>query len=169
MGQQQLLLLTLTLVIVGLATVTGIDAFYENRRKAEADTLVFNLVRLAGVAQAWKIQPAILGGGASAEGFAGITQGFDRLGWPTTQWQVTAAGGDGRTTRENVRCYRPNDRSLYCPVPQFSGAEGSLVIYGLSSVLDPTGDSFSDDEMQVVAFTTVSGTTPDDVVTEVLF
>ena len=66
MGQQQLLLLVLGTVIVGLAVVVGIDAFSENRNKSNADALVNDAVRLASDAQAWRLKPAAFGGGADA-------------------------------------------------------------------------------------------------------
>lgn len=66
MGQQQLLLLVLGIVIVGLAVVVGIQAFGENQKKANSDALVNDAVRIASDAQAWKLKPAAFGGGADA-------------------------------------------------------------------------------------------------------
>ncbi len=82
MGQQQLLLLVLGIVIVGLAIVVGIQAFSENKKKANADALVMDVIRIASDAQAWKLKPAAFGGGASVTGFTGVT--FEQLGYPTT-------------------------------------------------------------------------------------
>ena len=62
MGQQQLLLLVLGIVIVGLAVVVGIQAFGENQDKANADALVNDGVRIASDAQAWALKPAAFGG-----------------------------------------------------------------------------------------------------------
>ena len=45
MGQQQLLLLVLGIVIVGLAVVVGIQAFSENQRKANADAMTIPRTR----------------------------------------------------------------------------------------------------------------------------
>ena len=67
MGQQQLLLLVLGIVIVGLAVVVGIQAFGENQKKANADAMVNDGVRIASDAQAWKLKPAAFGGGADKE------------------------------------------------------------------------------------------------------
>ena len=47
MGQQQLLLLVLGIVIVGLAVVVGIQAFSENQKKSNADALVNDAIRIA--------------------------------------------------------------------------------------------------------------------------
>jgi len=73
MGQQQLLLLVLGIVIVGLAVVVGIQAFGENQKKANADALTNDGVRIASDAQAWKLKPAAFGGGADKSGFDGLS------------------------------------------------------------------------------------------------
>lgn len=73
MGQQQLLLLVLGIVIVGLAVVVGIQAFSENQKKANADALVNDAIRIASDAQAWKLKPAAFGGGASASNWTGLS------------------------------------------------------------------------------------------------
>lgn len=57
MGQQQLLLLVLGIVIVGLAVVVGIQAFSENQKQANADQMVNDAIRIASDAQAWKLKP----------------------------------------------------------------------------------------------------------------
>ena len=78
MGQQQLLLLVLGIVIVGLAVVVGIQAFSENKKKANADALVNDAIRIASDAQAWKLKPAAFGGGADEllnDGFTGLLLG----------------------------------------------------------------------------------------------
>ena len=67
MGQQQLLLLVLGIVIVGLAVVVGIQAFGENQKKANADALVNDAIRIASDAQAWKLKPQAFGGGANGD------------------------------------------------------------------------------------------------------
>lgn len=62
MGQQQLILLVLATIIVGIAIVVGIDAFTVNKTRANADALTQDLVRMASDAQAWKQTPAPFGG-----------------------------------------------------------------------------------------------------------
>ena len=85
MGQQQLLLLVLGIVIVGLAVVVGIQAFGENQKKANSDAMVNDGVRIASDAQAWKLKPAAFGGGGaltSSTDFTGLT--FQQLGYEVT-------------------------------------------------------------------------------------
>ena len=63
MGQQQLLLLVLGIVIVGLAVVVGIQAFGENQKKSNQDAMVNDGIRIASDAQAWALKPEAFGGG----------------------------------------------------------------------------------------------------------
>ena len=79
MGQQQLLLLVLGIVIVGLAVVVGIQAFGENQKKANSDALVNDAVRIASDAQAWKLKPAAFGGGAADADFTDFS--FEQVGY----------------------------------------------------------------------------------------
>ncbi len=65
MGQQQLLLLVLGVVLVGLAVVVGISAFDEGKKKSNLDQLTSDAVRLAAGVQAWKMKPNATGGGKS--------------------------------------------------------------------------------------------------------
>jgi len=91
MGQQQLLLLVLGIVIVGLAVVVGIQAFSENMKKANSDALVNDAIRIASDAQAWKLKPAAFGGGADATLFTGAS--LAQLGYEVN--------GDGEYTNLN--------------------------------------------------------------------
>ena len=83
MGQQQLLLLVLGIVIVGLAVVVGIQAFSENMKKANSDALVNDAIRIASDIQAWKLKPAAFGGGAGAD--------FDDVTWAQLGYTVNAS------------------------------------------------------------------------------
>ncbi len=81
MGQQQLLLLVLGIVIVGVAVVAGIQAFGDGSRKADRDALSGEAMNVVGAVQAWKAKPAPFGGGVDASAFTGIS--FAGLGRPT--------------------------------------------------------------------------------------
>lgn len=67
MGQQQLLLLVLGIIIVGMAVISGIEAFDINRQKAREDAEHQLIMELASHAQVWKTKPAILGGGENGD------------------------------------------------------------------------------------------------------
>jgi hypothetical protein len=62
MGQQQLLLLVLATVIVGLATVAGINAFEQNQQQATADAMTQEAMRIASDIQAIALKPDQMGG-----------------------------------------------------------------------------------------------------------
>lgn len=87
MGQQQLLLLVLGVVIVGMAMVSGIQVFAETRMRLERDLLVSEAMDIIVGFQAWKHTPRMLGGGREGAGFKGVTfhaigrtQGVNRAG-----------------------------------------------------------------------------------------
>ena len=62
MGQQQLLLLVLATVIVGLGTVAGIQAFDENQTQSTQDVLTERAVSIASEFKAVTSKPKSLGG-----------------------------------------------------------------------------------------------------------
>ena len=79
MGQQQLLLLVLGIVIVGLAVVAGINAFDENQQKSSEDALTNEAFRIASDAKAWYNKPTQYdGGGSDKSNLSSIT--WDDIG-----------------------------------------------------------------------------------------
>ncbi len=62
MGQQQLLLLVLGIVVVAFAIVSGFFIFEENLKKNNAEALITDAINIATAAQAWKVTPAAFGG-----------------------------------------------------------------------------------------------------------
>ena len=66
MGQQQLLLLVLGIVIVGIAIIVGINAYSENNTRANWDALLQDGLRMASDAQSWKGKPELFGGSPDA-------------------------------------------------------------------------------------------------------
>lgn len=84
MGQQQLLLLVLSTVIVGLATVGGIQAFSENQAQATQDALVQRAMNIGNDVLAAHNEPSQFGG-------------VDLTGSPGASDIATAAGYDSVT------------------------------------------------------------------------
>ena len=77
MGQQQLLLLVLGIVIVGLATVVGIEVFSSARQSTGVDRAAAEAAQTATAAIAWKNAPCMLGGGKCHRDFIPFEfQGF---------------------------------------------------------------------------------------------
>jgi hypothetical protein len=64
MGQQQLLLIILGVIIVGIAIAVGISMFSSSSVQANKDAIVNDLNNLAADAYQYKIRPATMGGGA---------------------------------------------------------------------------------------------------------
>ena len=128
MGQQQLLLLVLGIVIVGLAVVVGIQAFSENQKKANADALVNDAIRIASDAQAWMLKPTAFGGGnnscATTCDWNGVT--FAQLGYPTGD----QPGGDVATAAqyENINGVFDMVTGANVVITASNGATGNEVV-----------------------------------------
>ncbi len=71
MGQQQLLLIILGVIVVGIAVAVGITMFSDNAVNANRDAVSNDLVNLAARAQQFYRRPTALGGGGNS--FVGLT------------------------------------------------------------------------------------------------
>jgi hypothetical protein len=86
MGQQQLLLLVLATVIVGLATVAGIQAFSENQQQAAQDALVQRGTEIVSDIKGLQGKPTQIGGidlTVSNADDVGASTVLNRLGYET--------------------------------------------------------------------------------------
>jgi len=63
MGQQQLLLIVLGVIIVGIAIAVGINMFVSNAANANRDAVISDLNNLAAQAQQYWRKPTEMGGG----------------------------------------------------------------------------------------------------------
>ena len=63
MGQQQLLLIVLGVIIVGIAVVVGINVFTASSTSSNRDAVISDLTNLASMAQTYYRKPTALGGG----------------------------------------------------------------------------------------------------------
>ena len=98
MGQQQLLLLVLAVVLVGLAVVVGIQAFDQGRERSRLDQRMARLTDVATRVQAWSQTPSIMGGGTTGGG----------VDW--TRFRLDAVGLEGeQTSAVNWRWGEPDD------------------------------------------------------------
>src|SRR5262245_53133155 len=68
MGQQQLLLIILGVIIVGIAIAVGISMFSSSSVQAYKDAIVNDLNNLAADAYQYKIRPTTMGGGGGSYG-----------------------------------------------------------------------------------------------------
>ncbi len=82
MGQQQLLLVILAIIIVGVAVALSITLFRQNAIDSKRDLLLNECISIANMAQAYFKKPEMLGGGGNS--FAG---------WSIpSEMEVTATG-----------------------------------------------------------------------------
>ena len=130
MGQQQLLLLVLGIVIVGLAVVVGINAFSENRTKSNADALVTDGLRVASDIQAWALKPAQFGGKPSDKSLSDLPTlgGFTLIGYPHSP------GGTYTNVNGNFAFTDPGIAGVTCtgpasPLPSGNAVQVSLFAY----------------------------------------
>ena len=149
MGQQQLLLLVLGIVIVGLAVVVGIEAFSENRTKSNADALVTDALRIASDAQAWALKPAQFGGGSEA-GLAAAT--FSDIGYPLSGSSTEYTNVNGKF---GLGTSAPSDAPSNC-----SSDTGNSPVINVYAYNTDTGNCI------VVG---LAGTSADDIATEVAY
>lgn len=78
MGQQQLLLVILVTIIVGIATVVAINVFGTSATSANEDAVRQDVLTIAASAQGWYIKPSMMGGGNNS--FEGLT--FNDIQFP---------------------------------------------------------------------------------------
>ena len=66
MGQQQLLLIVLGVIIVGIAVVVGINVFTASSLQANNNALIADLQTIGSMAQQWYRKPVAMGGGGNS-------------------------------------------------------------------------------------------------------
>ena len=99
MGQQQLLLIVLGVIVVGIAVVVGINLFNANATSANRDGVISDLNNLSAMGQQYYKKPTSMGGGGNS--FTGwtIPTGLDSTANGTYAATVAAASitivGDG--------------------------------------------------------------------------
>ncbi|MFI5237445.1 MAG: hypothetical protein ACHQLA_05885 [Ignavibacteriales bacterium] len=97
MGQQQLLLIVLGVIIVGIAVVVGINLFNANAEESTKDGVVSDCTNLGAMAQQYYKKPTSMGGGGNDfTGWVvpgtGVTGGLD-----STAYGNYAASGASAT------------------------------------------------------------------------
>ena len=149
MGQQQLLLLVLGIVIVGLAVVAGINAFDENQQKSSEDALTNEAFRLASDAKAWYNKPEQYdGGGSDASKFSsdlewkdiGVQDGSlsdgnadDLSGDYETPWGTVSASTNSETVEFSLTTNQGDDTSFGTVTFDPSKSSGEQIEFARSS------------------------------------
>lgn len=118
MGQQQLLLVILVTILVGIATVVAINVFGTQAQEANRDAVRQDILGAAAQAQGYFQRPGMMGGGGNSFdgigisnlGIAGVTEATpsNQNGW----YQITAPLGNEFTIvghpASSVAGFNPN-------------------------------------------------------------
>jgi len=137
MGQQQLLLIILGVIVVGIAVAVGITMFSDNAVNANRDAVSNDLVNLAARAQQYYRRPTALGGGGNS--FVGLTADAAGLSKLTNMpgganangtYSITTAGTANQVTVQGVGTETAPDgnkvtQQIFC---RDAGRPDSLVV-----------------------------------------
>lgn len=77
MGQQQLLIVLIVAIIVGIATFLAVNVLKMNAKVSNRDSVRQDVFTIAAEAQSWYIKPVVLKGGGNT--FNGVD--FDKIGF----------------------------------------------------------------------------------------
>ncbi len=94
MGQQQLLLIVLGVIIVGIAVVVGINVFTASSLEANKSALVSDLQTIASMAQQYYRKPTGMGGGGNSFTNWTLPPALTRTANMSSDVTVTTAAGD---------------------------------------------------------------------------
>ncbi len=102
MGQQQLLLIVLGVIIVGIAVVLGILLFQQNAVDQKRDLVINEILHISEIAQQYYLKPSSLGGGNNSftgwdipEQFkSGANGTYSAIVTSSTQVEITGTGNE---------------------------------------------------------------------------
>jgi len=117
MGQQQLLLIILGLIIIGVAVVVGIGMFQDNSIEHNRSQMIADLKILGTKAVHYYSRPMTMGGGNKS--FVGLTADSAGIGW--------LAGTK----------YTDNSNGTYSI--KVAGTSTQVVLHGIGKVMLPEG------------------------------
>lgn len=129
MGQQQLLLVILVTIIVGIATVVAINTFSSSADSANLDAVRNDVASIASAAQGYFIKPTMLGGGGNS--FAAVT--FNNVAFAAdslTNDGLTARNSNGvyvitnGTAASFIVTAHPTSRIVGTPTMSSTASEG---------------------------------------------
>jgi Tfp pilus assembly protein PilE len=107
MGQQQLLLIVLSVIIVGIAVVVGINMFSASAASSNLEAVSNDLLNLSSRAQQYYVKPSGLGGGGNAfTGLSADAAGLAKLTPKATNdngtYSISTAGNATSVTIQGV-------------------------------------------------------------------
>ena len=100
MGQQQLLLLILGIVVVLIAVMAGLSIYDQQRKKSEADTVLNRSLMVAQAAIEWRARDELYGGGGGIGGYTALQgQSVEALGLEPSivRTEIVLGGADAET------------------------------------------------------------------------
>ncbi len=100
MGQQQLLLIVLGVIVVGIAVVVGINLFNANAEESAKDGVVSDCTNLGAMAQQFYKKPLSMGGGGNTFN----TGGPSGAGFEIPASLVSTANGTYAATPSGTNC-----------------------------------------------------------------
>ncbi|HKJ31917.1 MAG TPA: hypothetical protein VKA34_08810 [Balneolales bacterium] len=143
MGQQQLLLVILVTIIVGVATVVALNVFGTSAANANRDAVRQDVLQIASSAQGWYIKPQMLAGGGNS--FTGVT--FNDINFPAATISsdgLTAINMNGSykignitATGFTITAYPSSDPTYDGTMPVI-GSDGSVTAVGVPATTATT-------------------------------
>ena len=136
MGQQQLLLIILGVIIVGIAVAVGITMFQDNAIDQNRSAVIADLTTLAAKAQQFYAKPITLGGGGNS-----FAQGGDAgAGLTATPVGLAYLASPAFTTNAN---------GVY--TIKTGGTATTVVLHGVGAISIDGGTNFPEYDMTVTA------------------
>ncbi|MDK9700550.1 MAG: hypothetical protein OEM52_10440 [bacterium] len=130
MGQQQLLLIVLGVIIVGIAVVVGINLFGSSAKQANEDAVVQECLGIISASQQWVRKPTALGGPAAQNDYTNFD--FSIIG-------KSVAAGTLTWSNANNDAFVISARGVNTYTLTGTGREGAVVTYtGITATTVPT-------------------------------
>jgi len=146
MGQQQLLLIVLSVIIVGIAVVVGLTMFQTSAVDANRNAVIGDLTNLAAKAQQYYKKPTSLGGGG---------QNFNGFALSSTATGVSETQNDNGWYRISTTTQTTTVASS-ATIPAYAAISSSATTIYITGY----GKEFGNDNTKLVqAYATVTGTT----------
>ena len=138
MGQQQLLLVILVTILVGIATVVAINVFGTAADQANRDAVRQDLLAAAAQAQAIYARPQMMGGAGGDFGFLDESDLLGRLNIPGALGDVEGEADQSQITNENgvytIAVTRGGDGIRITAVPTSDTEDIALEVYRENSI-----------------------------------
>jgi len=128
MGQQQILLIVLSVILVGIAIAVGITMFQAQAKQGNIDAIISDLNNLGSVAYQYRIRPITMGGGGGS---------FIAFGVVGEEPDATTVGywadlPDGMRTNQNADYIISELNVTTDPADPVATNEEYIIIYGRS-------------------------------------